>query len=82
MFDTSYIIGEKIYTIMNNQDSQQNNHSMSMYARVKSLWRKFGRVCVPTIDNGQAQSRIAGSRFAGVDYFVISDYDGLQLDSN
>lgn len=60
-------MGEKIYTIMNNQDLQQNKHLMGMYAKVRSLLRKFGRVCVPTIDSSKTQ----------VDYFVISDYDGL-----
>lgn len=57
---------------MNNQNSQQNNHFMGMYARVKSLLRKLDRVCTPIIEGGSTQ----------VDYFVVNDYDGLQLNSN
>ncbi|MFW0862643.1 MAG: hypothetical protein ACKKL6_03575 [Candidatus Komeilibacteria bacterium] len=57
---------------MNNQNSQQNSQFMSVYAKAKSLLRKVGYVCAPTIDNSQAQA----------DYFVVSDYDGLQLNSN
>jgi len=55
---------------MNYQNSQQNSHSVRMYSSFKSFLKKFGYVCAPTID-GQIQ----------VDYFVVSDYDGLQLDS-
>jgi len=60
----------KFNTIMNYQNSQQNSHSVRMYSSFKSFLKKFGYVCAPTID-GQIQ----------VDYFVVSDYDGLQLDS-
>ena len=57
---------------MNNQNSQQNSQSMSIFAKAKSLLRKVGYVCAPTIDISQTQA----------DYFVVSDYDGLQLNSN
>ena len=57
---------------MNNQNSQQNNQSMSLFAWAKSLLRKAGYVCAPTIDISRTQA----------DYFVVSDYDGLQLNSN
>ena len=57
---------------MNNQNSQQNSQSMSIFAKAKSLLRKVGYVYAPTIDYSQAQA----------DYFVVSDYDGLQLNSN
>jgi hypothetical protein len=58
--------------IMQDNTQQQNNRSMSIHTWVKPLLRKFGYVCAPVIDKGQAQ----------VDYFVVSDYDGLQLNSN
>ena len=60
----------KFNIIMNYQNPQQNNQSMSMYSSFKSLLRKLGYVCVPTID-GKIQA----------DYFIVNDYDGLQLDS-
>lgn len=57
---------------MNNQNLQQNSQFMSFYAKAKSFLRKVGYVCAPTINNGKAQA----------DYFVVSDYDGLKLNSN
>ena len=55
---------------MNNQNKQKNNRPMGI-GIISRIVKKFAYLCVSTI----------GDNKLGVDYFVINDYDGLQLDS-
>jgi len=55
---------------MNNQNQQKNIRPMGIKAIFKAI-RGLAYVCVSTIDSNKL----------GADYFVINDYDGLQLDS-
>jgi len=57
---------------MNNQNQQHNNQPKGMYTKFRLVLSKLGYVYASTIDSGDSQ----------VDYLIVSDYDGLQLDSN